>query len=173
MWQKAGTHRRGPFQEIISLWSFVSSTSFGEWGSGLPNLTEDESDSSWRCQFEGSVPQTDAAALTRPKTSPTGGRSVRSACQQSSSTFQTLSERPSSSPFAGFGGLIPSKTIHTILYSRGSPNGIVPVSTYAGGIGKGVRLASPGTYLVDCHSHRVYVGFFRRDVPVQSEPGWD
>ena len=84
------------------------------------------------------MPQADAAALTRAKTSLTGGRSVRSVCQQSSKSFQTLSERPSSCAFAGFDGFPPSKTLNTTSDVDSLPNGGAPVSTYIGGIGKGM-----------------------------------
>ena len=69
----------------------------------------------------------------------TGGRRVRSVCQLSSRSLQTLPERPSSSAFAGFNGFPPSKTLNTTSDVDSLPNGGVPVSTYIRGIGESVR----------------------------------
>ena len=113
----------------IFLRTSVNSTPLGGWMSDLPNLAESESGSSY-CwgtpQTRGSVPQIDAAAVTRPKTFFTDGRSVRSVCQQSSNSFHTSSERPISSAFTGFRGVSPSRTPNT---ASSSLNGSVPVST--------------------------------------------
>jgi hypothetical protein len=78
----------------------------------------------------GSIPQIEAAILTRSETSLIDGREKRSVCQQSSSSFQTLSESPSSSAFAGFEGLSSPKTLKTASDPENSPNGSVPVRTY-------------------------------------------
>jgi len=97
---------------------------------------------------EESGPQAHAAALTHPKISLTDGRSVRPACQQSSTSFQTLSERPSSGAFGGFKGLSPPKTLVNTSDVDSLANGGVPVSTYTGRIGK----CTSG--LVRCPPHR-------------------
>ena len=76
------------------------------------------------------MPQTEAAPLIRSETSFIDGRELRSGCQQSSSSFQTLLERPSSSEFVGFEGLPPSKTLKTTSDPDNLPNGSVPVRTY-------------------------------------------
>ena len=76
-----------------------------------------------------STPQTEAAPLTRSETSFIDGREVRSVCQHSSSSFQTLSESPSSGAFAGFKGFAPAKALKTAS-DPDSPNGSVPVRTY-------------------------------------------
>ena len=102
-------------------------------GIGLPNSVESDSRSSYRLGTpltEGSVPQIDAAAFTQSKTPFIEGRSVRWVCQQSSSSSQTLSERPSSSAFVGFDGFFPSMTLNTTSDPDSVPNGSVPVSTY-------------------------------------------
>lgn len=82
------------------------------------------------------MPQIDAATLRRPKTSLTGGRSIRLVSQQSSNNFHTPSERPVSSAFTGFNGFSPSRTLNT---ASSSLNGNVPVSTYIGVIDKCAR----------------------------------
>ena len=87
-----------------------------------------------------SVPQNDAAAVTRPKTSFTGGRSARSVLQHSSNNSQTLSERPSSRAFVGLGGLSPLKILCPASDSEASSNGSVPVSTYTGRINVCARI---------------------------------
>jgi hypothetical protein len=80
-----------------------------------------------------SVPQIDAAALTQLKKSVAGGRSVRWDCQLSSSSFQILSEMPSSSAFAGLEGFPPPTTLNTTSDEESSQNGSFPVSTYTRG----------------------------------------
>ena len=130
--RKMETHREKPSQGIIGLRCPMNSTPLGEWGNDVPNLEKSDSGSSYRLSIPltgGSVPQTDAAALTQHKTPFTGGRSVRSVCQQSSSSFQTSSERPSSSAFAGLKGLSPSKTFDTTSDTGSPPKGGDPVST--------------------------------------------
>ena len=79
---------------------------------------------------EESIPQREAAPLTRSETLSIGGREVRSGCQESSSNFQTLSERPSSSAFAGLEGLSPTRTLKTTSDPDNLPNGSFPVRTY-------------------------------------------
>ena len=120
---------------------------------------------------KGSIPQADAAALTRPKTSFTDGRSARSALQHSSNSFQTSSERPRFSAFAGLEGLPPSRTLKTTSDPESLPNGSVPMSTYTRRIDICVCWTSCGMYLVYHHRHRIYISFFRRHTPVQSELG--
>ena len=106
-------------------------------GDDRPNSSNFDSGSSSR---EGmpptgwSVPHTDATALIRPKTSFIGGQSVCWACQQSSSSFQTLSERPSSSAFVGFEGFLPATALNATSGPLSFPNGSVPVSTCTGRI---------------------------------------
>ena len=127
-------HRRG-YLQITRLQNPINLTSLDKRRSDLPNLLKCDSGSSYCLGIflsEGSVPQTDAAALTRSKTFLTGGRRVRSCCQQSSRSFQTLSERPSSSAFAGFNGFPPPKTLNTTSDVDNLPNGGVPVSTLIG-----------------------------------------
>jgi len=129
-----GAHRRG-YSKTVRLQSPINFTSLDEWESDIPNLSKRDSGSSNRFGTfltEGRIPQADAAALTRPSTSVTCGRSVRSVCQQSSRSFQTPSERPSSRAFSGFGGFPPSKTLNTTSDVDSLPNGGVPVSTYIG-----------------------------------------
>ena len=111
--------------------------------------------------------------MTRSKTSLTNGREIRSACQQSSSSFQTSSESPSSSAFAGFEGLSPAKALKTASDPENSPNGSVPVRTYKGRINIRVHLASRGMHLVYHHSHRVYICLLRRRALIQSELWWN
>ena len=122
---------------------------------------------------EESIPQAEAANLTRSETTFTDGREVRSVCQQSSSSFQTLSESPSSSAFSGFEGLSPAKTLKTTSDPVDLPNGNVPVRTYKVGINMRTHWISRGMHLVHYHSHRIYVGLLRRYALVQSEPRWN
>lgn len=154
----------------------MNSTSLGGWRSDLPNLKRSESGSSCRWvtpPTEDSVPQTEAATLTRLETSVTDGRSLRSLCQESSSSFQTFSERPSPDAFSGFKGLPPSNTLNTISGPGSPPNGSVPVSTCTGRINTRTRQASRGGYLVYHHCHRVYVAFLRRHTLFQPKPRRD
>src|SRR5258708_731325 len=80
----------------------------------VPNLSKHESGSSYRCRTTPptgeSILHADAADLRQESTPFTGGRSSGSVCQQSSSNFQTSSEKPSFTAFAGFEGLVPPKT---------------------------------------------------------------
>jgi len=76
------------------------------------------------------MPQAEAAALKWVEASFIDGREVRSVCQQSSSSFQTLSESPSSSAFVGFEGCSPLKTLYTTSNTGSPPNGSAPVRTY-------------------------------------------
>lgn len=103
----------------------------------LPNLVKSESLSSYCLGSHdgGSVPRTNAAAFTRREKSMTEGRRVRWVCQLSSSSSQTLWERPSSSVFVGFEGFPPLKTLNTTSDKESLPNGSVPVSTYTGRVG--------------------------------------
>ena len=128
-------------QGTICLQSLMNPALFSERGSHLPNSVKSDSGSSvFRgiLPTGGSIPQTEAAALTWPRTSFTDGRSARSVCQHSSSRRQTLLERPSSGAFTGFDGLAPPKTLNTTSDPDSLPNGSSPVSTCTGGIGKGV-----------------------------------
>ena len=139
------THQGRPFQGIIGLKIPINFTSLDEQGNDLPNLLKADCGASycWGISPTGeSVPQAEAAALTRPKTSFINGRRVRWVCQQSSNSFQTLSEIPSSSALSGFDGLPPSTTLNTTSDPDNFPNGSVPVSTYPERINIHVRRAS-------------------------------
>ena len=174
-WAQVEAHRRG-YLKTIRLQRPINFTSLSEWESDLPNLSKRDSGSSYCLGIfltEGSVLQTAATALIRPRTSVIRGRRARSFCQQSSRSFQTLSERPISRAFAGFNGFPPSKTLNITSDVDSLPNGSVPVSTYIRGIGKCVCWPLYDTHLVDYHPHRVYVGCLRGRAPVQSEHGWD
>jgi len=154
----------------------MNSKSVDERGGDLPNLKRSESGSSCRwvtSPTEDSVPQIEAAVLTRLETSITDGRSLRSLCQQSSSSFQTLSERPSSRAFVGFEGVPPPKTLNTTSGPGSLPNGSVPVSTYVGGINMRVHQVSCDAYLVYHHGYCVHVGLLRRYALVQPKSRWD
>ena len=132
--RRTETHQR-LFQGITGLRGPINSPLLSKWGSGLPKFVESDSGFSYRWvtpPIEESVPQADAAVLTSSNTLSTDGRSARWACQQSSSNFHTLSERPSSGAFAGFEGLSPLNTLKTTWGSGTLPNGSVPVSTYVG-----------------------------------------
>ena len=169
------THRRA-CRGIFYLQSLMNSTFLDYRRSDVPNLAKFESGSSTRWGMpltEGSMLQTEAAPLTRVETSLINGREIRSVCQQSSSSFQTSSESPSSSAFAGFDGLSPLKTSTTTSYFDILPNGNVPVRTYKVGINMRTHSASRGMHLVHYHSHRIYVGLLRRRASVQSEPWWN
>ena len=147
-------------------------TSLDEWGCNPPNLLKLDRGSSYhRGAFPTgeSVPHTEAAAFTRPNTSVIGGRSVRLVCQQSPSRSQSLSERPSFGAFAGFGGLPSDMTSRITSVVDRLLNGGDPVSTYTGWVYKRMGYRSHDSYLVYCHSHRVYVGFLRRNALVQTE----
>ena len=86
--------QRGSFQGKVGLQKFIGSTSLVE-GNNLPD---------------------EAADLVRPKTFVTDGSGSRSVCQQSSSSFQTPSERPSCDVFSGLVGLVPVKPLNTTLH---------------------------------------------------------
>jgi hypothetical protein len=112
-------------------------------GSALPNLVKSESGSSYRWgtpPTDESVPQADAAALTRLKKSVTEGRNARWVCQLSSNSFQILSEMPSLSASAGLKGFPPPKTLNTTSDEDSFPNGSVPVSTYTRRVGMRVHV---------------------------------
>jgi len=111
--------------------------------------------------------------MTRSETSLIDGRESRSVCQQSSSSFQTSSQRPSSRAFAGFEGLAPPKILKTTSDPDNLPNGGVPVRTYKVRISIRAHWVSRGTHLVYHHSHRVYVCLLRRRTLLQSEPRWN
>jgi len=99
----------------------------------LPNWGKSESGSPYLWGIlptEESIPQTEAAPLTRSETSLIDGRESRSVCQQSSSNFQTSSERPSSSASVGLEGHSPAKALKTASDPENSPDGSVPVRTY-------------------------------------------
>ena len=143
----------------------MSSTSLGNRGSDLPNLAKSESGSSYRWGTPptgGSMPQAEAAALTRAETPSTDGREVWSVFQQSSSSSQTSSERPRLSASAGFEGLPPTTTLKTTSDPDILPNGSFPVRTCKGRINMRAHWASRGTYLVYHHPHRIYVGLLRK-----------
>lgn len=116
------------------------------------------------------MPQTEAAPLTQVETSLIDGREVRSASQQSSSNFQTSSERPSSNALAGFEGLSPPKALKTASDPENLSDGSVPVRTYRVGINERAHWALRSTHLIHHHSYRVYVGRLRRPARLQSEP---
>ena len=102
-------------------------------GSALPNLQKPESGSScrWGVSPTGErFPQVEAADLTQDETSSTDGREAQSCFQQSSSSLQILSERPSSIAFAGFWGFSPPKTLRITSETPSLPYGNDPVRTY-------------------------------------------
>jgi len=116
------------------------------------------------------MPQTEAAALTRTETSVIDGREVRSVCQQSSNSFQTSSERPSLSAFAGFEGFSPLKTLKTSSDPDSLPNGSVPVSTCEARISTRTHQSSRDMYLIYHHTHCVYVGLLRGFALIEAKP---
>ena len=118
---------------------------FGKCGDDTPNLAKPELWSSypWIPPKGESVPETDAATLTRLKKSMTDGRSVRWVCQLSSSSFQISSEMPGPSALAGLEGFPPPKTFNATSDEGSFPNGSVPVSTYTRRIGMRVHAGYP------------------------------
>ena len=111
----------------------MSSAQFGDWEGDLPNLNKSESGSScrWGVPPTGeSIPQVEAADCIQVKTSVTDGREAQSVSQQSSSSLQTLSERPSSIAFAGFAGFPSPSTLKITSESLSLPYGSDPVRTY-------------------------------------------
>ena len=114
------------------------------------------------------MPQAEAANLTQAETSFTDGREAESVFQQSSSSLQTLSERPSSIAFAGLRGFSSPKTLKTTPGPSRLPYGNDPVRTYDARINKRAHWATHHTYLEYCHRHRVYVGPLCRRTLVQS-----
>ena len=174
-WRRLKTHRR-TFQGTMNLYeSLMNSPSPGDLGSDLPNLADSESGSSYRWSIpptEVSMPQTEAAPLTQVETSLIDGREVRLVCQQSSSSLQTSSERPSLGAFDGLEGFSPAKAPKTAPDPENPPNGSVPVRTYKVRINTRAHWAPRGTYLVYHHSHCVYIRFLRRRALLQSEPRW-
>ena len=121
----------GSFQEISYLPYSSTFPDLEKCRDDLPNLLKPESWSSYclKPHNRGSIPQTDAAASIRRERSATNGRRVGWVCQLSSSSSQTLSERPSSNAFAGFEGFPPPTTSNTTSDEESLPNGSVPVST--------------------------------------------
>ena len=150
----------------------MNSPSSDDQGSDLPNLNKFESGSScrWVIPSTGeSIPQVEAADLTQAETSLTDGREAQSAFQQSSSSLQTSSERPSSIAFPGFRGFSPPKTLKTTSEPSSLPYGNNPVRTYNVRINMRAHWATRHTYLIYCHRHRIYIGPLCRCALVQSE----
>ena len=119
---------------ISDLQNLMNSTSLGDWERDLPNLNKSESGSSYRWSVSPvgeSMPQVEAADFTQAETSLTDGREAQSAFQQSSSSLQTLSERPSSIAFSGFRGFFPPKTLKITSEPPSLPYGNDPVRTYS------------------------------------------
>ena len=140
----------------------------------VPNLLKHESGSltcSLALPTGESVLHVDAADLTRTRRSFAGGRHSRSVRQQSSSSFQTSSERPRPCAFVGFEGLIPPKTLITISGPDSLPNGIIPVSTCKVWVNASLGRILRGKHLVYHHRHRIYVGFLRGYALVESKSG--
>ena len=145
---------------ISDLQSLMSSTSLGGWRSDVQNLNKSESGSSycWDVPPVGeSMPQVEAARLKQAETSFTDGREAESVFQQSSSSLQTLSERPSSIAFAGFRGFCPPKTLKITSGPPSLPYGNDPVRAYRARINTRAHWAPYHTYLVYYHRHRIYV----------------
>ena len=150
----------------------MNSTSLGSWRSDVPNSNKFESGSScsWGVSPVGeSIPQVEAADLTQAETSPTDGREAESVFQQSSSSLQTLSERPSSIAFAGFRGFSPPKTLKITSEPWRLPYGNDPVRTYRARINMRAHWAPHHTYLVYYHRHRIYVCPLCGYTPFQSK----
>ena len=138
----------------------------------LPNWGKSESGSPYRWGIlptEESIPQTEAAPLTQVETSLIDGRENRSVRQQSTSNFQTSSERPSSNAFPGFEGLSPPKTLKTASGPENPLDGSAPVRTCMVKINTRAHCESCGAHLVYHHCYRVYVGFLRRYALLQPE----
>ena len=154
----------------------MNSISLGDWERDLPNLNKSVSGSSYRSGVSPageSIPQVEAADFTQVETALTDGREARSVSQQSSSSIQTLSERPSSIAFSGFRGFFPPKTLKITSEPPSLPYGNDPVRTYNVRINMRVRWAPCHTYLVYCHRHCIHISPLRRCTLVQSEFRWN
>ena len=115
------------------------------------------------------MPQVEAADLTQAETSATDGREAKSVFQQSSSSLQTLSERPSSIEFAGFRGFSPPRTLKITSGPSRLPYGNDPVRIYNVRINIHAHWAPRDTYLVYYHRHRVHICPLCRRALIQSE----